>query len=124
MLIYYKVCERLSTLGYCCEVSEMAVSILHAKITSLIQVKNNIWEIPKEYEPFIVDRICGEYLSAKLASGDISDFDTELIVASVSAGDTTVSYQTDNISKKDRLQNLFDKLMEAGDFSSLRKMKW
>ncbi len=123
MTFYNKVCSRLQSLGFEDTVDEMVVEILHSKVTTDILTKCNIKSIPNTHEVFIIDRICGEFLSTKLANGSLSA-DTELITSSVSAGDTSVNFHVDSISKNDRLQLIFDNLMKAGDFNCLRKMRW
>lgn len=123
MDIYQKVCNRLQSLGFYDVADEMVVEILHNKVTTDILTKCNIKTIPDTHEVFIIDRICGEFLNTKLANGSLSA-DTELITSSVSAGDTSVSFHVDSISKNDRLQLIFNELMKAGDFKCLRKMRW
>lgn len=124
MNAYEKVVARLTTLGYTEQVDEMLVSILLDKVTLNILSETNLKEVPKTHEVFVVDRICGEFLNSKFSVGSLTEIETDLIASSVSAGDTSVSFQTDSMSKNDRLQALFNSLMKAGDFKCLRKMRW
>lgn len=87
----------------------------------------HITEIPKGLIRSAVDQVCGCFFMDRYGSGDldISSLDLSGAVSSVSAGDTTVSFDN-NVSDDAKFQNLISALMQAGKdrYPCYRKIKW
>ena len=87
----------------------------------------NVTVIPDELLNVAVDRVCGEFLFTKKQAGQltIDGLDLNGAVASISEGDTSISFVT-GASDEDRFNQLVKHLMTKGDgdFVCYRKLKW
>ena len=118
------IIKRLASLGYV--VTELDTCLLEfctAKIENHIKNACNISSIPDGLWQVVVERICGEFLFVKKASG--MGFDFEAVVKTVSAGDTTVTFDVGQ-SAEAHFDNLLHTMMctGEGDLACYRKIKW
>lgn len=89
-----KVKERLKTLGYeAAESDDLALSFEIELLKEKIKNFTNLNEVPEELEKQIIDAVCGKFLSVKLDSGGV---DIERAVQSITEGDVTVNYGSNN----------------------------
>ena len=77
-----------------------------------------------------IDMACGEFLKAKIASGDLNGFIVDLNTMGLSKesqGDTSFSWATDKtLSEEERLNYLIEHLLNYGkpQFLAFRRFKW
>lgn len=124
--IYLCARERLKTLGYeFVHEDSWLMGFVVQKVENYIKSSCNLDEVPEGLFAIEVDMVCGEFLSAKKQSGQLSEFDFEPVVRSISEGDTSVSYATeDTVSQK------FDTLLErmahpnSDEFARYRRVQW
>ncbi len=88
----------------------------------------NLDTLPEELQYVVTDMAAGEYLAAKLASGslNIEGLDFSAGINSLSEGDTSISYNTEE-SDSARLQKLIDTLqkgIESKEVLRYRKLVW
>ena len=91
--MYEDVVERLQSLGYTVtNDDEWLIGFTIEKVTWAIKNTCNISQIPEGLKYIAVDMVCGEFLSAKKGSGQLTGFDTEEAVKQIKEGDTTITY--------------------------------
>ena len=119
---------RLAELGY--EVTEGdEAAILFAACRTEEKIKNacNTAEIPEGLRYKAVDMACGEFLNAKKATGQLTEYAAvgERLVKTVSEGDTTVTYQ-DGTAAEDISVFISGLCCAASDaeFARYRKLVW
>lgn len=88
----------------------------------------NLDTLPEELQYVVTDMAAGEYLAAKYASGslNIDGLDFSAGINSLSEGDTSISYNTEE-SDSARLQKLIDALqkgLESKEVLRYRKLVW
>lgn len=88
----------------------------------------NLDTLPEELQYVVTDMAAGEYLAAKYASGslNIEGLDFSAGINSLSEGDTSISYNTEE-SDSARLQKLIDTLqkgLESKEVLRYRKLVW
>lgn len=89
-----KVKERLKTLGYeATEDDDFLINYAIDKIQYRVKFFTNLNEVPEALEKEVIDAICGDILSFKLIKGDL---DVERAVQSITEGDVTVNYGSNN----------------------------
>lgn len=122
------VLKRLDSFGYI--VKEEDVFLIGFSIQNIEQyVKNecNISVIPDGLISSVVDRVCGEILSAKYGTGqlEIASLDLEGALGAVNVGDVSVSFKNGD-SDEEKLTNLISLLTNAGrgEFACYRAIKW
>lgn len=118
--------ERLKSLGYeVTESDEFVLKFITDKVENHIKNQTNLDAVPEGLHHVFVDMVCGEFLFEKNNSGMLSDSQIEAVVASISEGDTSVSFDT-----KTAPQALFDALVTAlmndgsNEFYRYRKLVW
>jgi hypothetical protein len=122
-----EVKERLLQLGY--ELKEgdgTALLFCCRRIEEHIKNVCNLQSIPDELYYKSVDMACGEFLRAKLATGELEGYTAEdsRLVKRITEGDTTVEY-TDGTSAYAALSELINKLSaDESELYSFRKMRW
>ena len=123
---------RLASLGYTFneEKDGWVIGFIIDKVTNQIKNETNLTQIPEGLYQIAVDMVCGEFLKAKKASGDLDNFDVDLNVALLSKetqGDTSFSWAIDKtLSAEERLNYLIDHLLNYGkpQFLAFRRFKW
>lgn len=122
------VLNRLTSFGY--EVKEDDVWQLCfsvQKVKNHIMSSCNVTDIPDGLFHVAVDMVCGEFLFAKKQTNQlqIEGLDLDGVIASVSAGDTSVSFDN-TASDEGKFNQLLNYLMTKGegDFVCYRKLKW
>jgi hypothetical protein len=120
--------NRLAFFGYTLLDSDaLALNFVIDKVENKIKNECSITEIPDGLYQVEIDRICGEFLFAKKQSGQLTEYDFELIEKQIQDGDTTVTYA---IEAGQTPEQRFDKLVKAlmdsgkGEFASFRRLKW
>lgn len=88
----------------------------------------NLDTLPEELQYVVTDMAAGEYLAAKYASGslNIEGLDFSAGINSLSEGDTSISYNTEE-SDSARLQKLIDALqkgLESKEVLRYRRLVW
>ena len=120
--------NRLKMIGYeWKKEDEIVINLVIDKVESSIKTRCSIDEIPSELEQIIVDRICGDFLFAKKQSGQLTEYDFELIEKQIQDGDTTVTYAIEaGQTPEQRFDKLIKNLMDSGkgEFASFRRLKW
>ena len=93
-------------------------------------IKNycNITSIPVGLFNVTTDKVCGEFLQSKFATGqlEIAELDFGEAVKSIQEGDTTVQFASGGNSDTDKIQLLINGLINGneGDLVCYRKLKW
>lgn len=122
------VLQRLISLGYKLKENDDWI-LCFAMQTVENHIKNscNVTSIPDELSNVAIDRVCGEFLFAKKQTGQlvIEGLDLTGAIASISEGDTSVSFVS-GATDDDRFNQLVNYLMTKGegDFVCFRKLKW
>lgn len=122
--------EELAAFGYTLTESDDALLSLSVS-KAVMYAQNEIAddEIPAKLTPFIVDMICGEFLSVKKAFSpeSIAGLDLSAAVKRIQAGDTSTEFAVDSKQTAGgRLDTVITGLMNAGkrQFSCFRKLRW
>lgn len=121
------VLQRLYSFGY--EPSEedvFCIGFSMQKVENSIKNDCNVAEVPEGLKNTAVDMVCGEVLGLLYRTGKLSldSLDLDGAIASVSAGDTSVSF--DNTTSDDGKFTTLLQLLSAGrgDFACYRKIRW
>ena len=122
------VMQRLISLGYKLqENDDWILCFAMQGVENHIKSSCNVTSIPDELSNVAVDRVCGEFLFTKKQTGQltIKGLDLDGAIASISAGDTSVSFVS-GATDDDRFNQLVNYLMTKGegDFVCYRKIKW
>ena len=122
------VLQRLISLGYKLEENDdWVLCFVMQNVENHIKSSCNVTSIPNELHNVAVDRVCGEFLFTKKQTGQlvIEGLDLNGAIASVSEGDTTISFVS-GASDEDKFNHLVNHLMTKGegDFVCYRKLKW
>jgi hypothetical protein len=120
--------NRLEFFGYTLLDSDsLALGFTIDKVENKIKNECSITEIPDGLYQVEIDRICGEFLFAKKQSGQLTEYDFELIEKQIQDGDTTVTYAIEaGQTPEQRFDKLIKNLMDCGkgEFASFRRLKW
>lgn len=116
---------------FCYEVTEKDIEILAqclTKVENELKVECNLSEVPYgEIDLIVADSVIGEFLGLKKALNqlDISSLDLSNAIASVSMGNTSVSYNA-NDSDSAKLDVVINTLKSSikGVYPCLRKIRW
>ena len=122
------VLQRLISLGYKLEENDDWILCFAMQgVENHIKNSCNVISIPDELFNIAVDRVCGEFLFTKKQTGQltIEGLDLTGSIASISEGDTSVSFVT-GATDDDRFNQLVNYLMTKGEgeFVCYRKVKW
>jgi hypothetical protein len=122
--------EELAAFGYTLTESDDALLSLSVS-KAVMYAQNEIAddEIPAKLIPFIVDMICGEFLSVKKAFSpeSIAGLDLSAAVKRIQAGDTSTEFAVDKTQTAEgRLDAVITGLKSAGkrQFSCFRRLRW
>ena len=127
-LFFKAVLKRLISLGYKLqENDDWILCFAMQGVENHIKSSCNVTSIPDELSNVAVDRVCGEFLFTKKQTGQltIEGLDLNGAIASISEGDTSVSF-VNGATDDDRFNQLVNYLMTKGegDFVCYRKIKW
>jgi hypothetical protein len=121
--------EELAAFGYTLTESDDALLSLSVS-KAVMYAQNEIAddEIPAKLIPFIVDMICGEFLSVKKAFSpeSIAGLDLSAAVKRIQAGDTSTEFAVDKTQTAEgRLDAVITGLKSAGkrQFSCFRRLR-
>lgn len=122
------VLKRLVSFGYNPKEDDAwGLSFATQKTENHIKNSCNVSSVPDGLFHVAVDMVCGEFLFTKKQTGqlEIGDLDLTDAIASISEGDTSVSFNAGS-SDEDRFNQLVQYLMTKGegDFVCYRKFKW
>lgn len=127
-LLIEDIKNRLEFFGYTLLDSDsLALDFVIDKVENKIKNECNITEIPDGLYQVEIDRICGEFLFAKKQSGQLTEYDFDLIEKQIQDGDTTVTYA---VEAGQTPEQRFDKLVKSlqdtgkGEFASFRRLRW
>jgi hypothetical protein len=127
-LLIEDIKNRLAFFGYTILDSDaLALNFVIDKVENKIKNECSITEIPDGLYQVEIDRICGEFLFAKKQSGQLTEYDFDLIEKQIQDGDTTVTYAIEaGQTPEQRFDKLIKNLMECGkgEFASFRRLKW
>lgn len=120
--------ERLASMGYTCVAEDdVAIGFAIGKVENYIQTECNISELPDGLFHVAVDMVCGEFLQAKKATGqlNIGNLDLTGAITSIKEGDTQVSFDS-NESDSNKLDLLINSLKNGakGELVCYRKLRW
>lgn len=122
------VLKRLESLSYTVkEDDSWMIAFAAQKVENTIKNSCNTSSVPAGLQYVAVDMICGEFLYSKKQTGSLNDFDLEIAVKQVQAGDTNVTFAVEKgASVEQRLDALFSYLINSGkgEFVCYRKIKW
>jgi hypothetical protein len=129
ILMKNDVAERLKSLGYETTANdEFALMFLISKVENTIKNECNVDGIPDGLHQIAVDMVCGEFLQAKQANGqlDESEINTEAAIKSIKEGDTQITYAIPDGGGSGSLDALINYLMNYGrsQFITFRKFRW
>lgn len=120
--------ERLKSLGYeCVDGDDFALNFLIQKVEQYIKHFCNITEVPACLEHVWVDKVVGEFLQTKRATGQLTSLQFEQLVKSIRDGDTTVEYNNSYTNDPETLfQTLIAKLTndQYDQLIAHRRLKW
>ena len=126
--LYELVLRRLDAFGYTVTEAD-AFGIAFSVQKSELNIRNdcNITEIPKELYPTLCDMACGDFLFEKYKTGKLklTDLDLDGAIASVSAGDTSISFDK-STTDEGKFNALVSALSTAGrgNLACYRRFKW
>ena len=122
--------EELAAFGYTLTESDDALLSLSVS-KAVMYAQNEIAddEIPAKLIPFIVDMICGEFLTVKksFSPDSIAGLDLSAAVKRIQAGDTSTEFAVDKTQTVEgRLDAVITGLKSAGkrQFSCFRRLRW
>jgi hypothetical protein len=122
--------EELAAFGYTLTESDDALLSLSVS-KAVMYAQNEIAddEIPAKLIPFIVDMICGEFLTVKksFSPDSIAGLDLSAAVKRIQAGDTSTEFAVDSSQTAEgRLDTVISLLRSSGkrQFSCFRKLRW
>ena len=121
------VLKRLDSFGYTSTQDDVfVIGFSVQKVENSIKNECNISNIPEGLICAAVDMVCGEILRVKYSTGKLTldDLDLDGVIASVSAGDTSVSFDkttSDDVKFNALLQMLTDR---KGDLVCYRRIRW
>lgn len=123
------ILRRLESFGY--DLGEgadaYALAFTIQKVEIHIMNSCNVSSIPEGLYNVLIDRVCGEFLFSKKQTGqlNIEGLDLTGVVASISEGDTSVSFVPD-VNDEERFNQLVKVLMTMGegDMVCYRKLNW
>lgn len=122
------VLKRLDSFGYTLSEADVyAIAFSVQKVEDSIKNDCNVSEIPEGLMNIAVDMVCGEMLGTLYRTGKLSldGLDLDGAIASVSAGDTSVSF--DNAMSDDGKFTTLVQLLQGvgrGEFACYRKIRW
>ena len=88
-----KIKSRLQSLGYEATDNDIfALQFVLDKVENHIKHFCNINVIPEPLEELVIDKACGEFLSQKKGSGQLTGAQIEGVVKRITDGDTTVEF--------------------------------
>lgn len=122
------VLQRLTSLGYSLkENDDWVLCFTMQKVENHIKNSCNTPSVPDELFHTAVDMVCGEFLSCKKQTGqlEIETLDLDGSIASISEGDTSVTFAIGS-TDEDKFNQLLNYLLTngKGDFVCYRKLKW
>lgn len=122
------VLKRLDSFGYePTEADAFCIGFSVQKIENNIKNECNVAKLPEGLTNVAVDMVCGEVLGTLYRTGklNISSLDLDGAISSVSAGDTSVSFDN-NTSDDGKFSTLLGLLQYngRGDFACYRKLTW
>lgn len=122
------VLKRLDSFGYTLSEADVyAIAFCVQKVEDSVKNDCNVSEIPEGLMNIAVDMVCGEMLGTLYRTGKLSldALDLDGAIASVSAGDTSVSFDS-AMSDDGKFTTLVQSLQGAGrgEFACYRKIKW
>jgi len=127
-LLIEDIKNRLASFGYTLlDTDNFALEFVIDKVENKIKNECNITEIPDGLNQVEIDRICGEFLFAKKQSGQLTEYDFDLIEKQIQDGDTTVTYAVEaGQTPEQRFDKLVKSLMDTGkgEFASFRRLRW
>ncbi|WP_315169501.1 hypothetical protein [Metaclostridioides mangenotii] len=127
-LLIEDIKNRLVFFGYTLlDCDSLALDFVIDKVENKIKNECSITEIPNGLYQVEIDRVCGEFLFAKKQSGQLTEYDFDLIEKQIQDGDTTVTYAIEACqTPEQRFDKLVKNLMESGkgEFASFRRLKW
>ena len=120
--------KRLTSFGYDIKEDDAwQLCFIMQKVKHHINNSCNTTSIPDGLFNVAIDMTCGEFLFTKKQTGqlEIANLDLTGAIASVSAGDTSVSFDN-SASDEEKFNQLLNYLMTKGegDFVCYRKLKW
>lgn len=123
------VLKRLESLSYAVKEDDTwMIGFAAQKVESTVKNSCNTSSIPAGLRFVAVDMVCGEFLYSKKQTGSLDDFDLEVAVKQVQAGDTNVTFAVGegSASVEQRLDALFSYLINSGkgEFVCYRRVKW
>jgi len=112
------VCERLESLGYTVtDHDKWLLDYLSDTVENqlirecgLFDASKDSLIIPDALHQLAVDRVCGEFLKSKKATGSIPGFDLTAAVKQIQEGDTSTTFAIGNGDKTP--EQRFDELVE------------
>lgn len=122
------VLKRLVSFGYDLKEDDgWVICFAMQKVENHIKNSCNTTDIPDGLFHVAVDMVCGEFFFAKKQTGklELIDLDLNGAIASISEGDTTVSFVT-SVSTEDQFNSFLNYLLHngEGDFVCYRRLKW
>ena len=122
------VLKRLDSFGYAAtEEDAFRVAFSVQKVENSIKNDCNISDIPESLVNVAVNMVCGEFLNVQYRTGRLTldNLDLDGAIASVSAGDTSVSFDN-NTSDESKFITLLEIMQNngRGEFVCYRKIRW
>ena len=122
------VLKRLDSFGYDVTTDDtFCIAFSMQKVENSIKNDCNVVDVPKELESIAIDMVCGEFLGTLYRTGklNLSSLDLDGAIASVSAGDTSVSFDN-SISDDGKFTTLVQLLKNCvrGELACYRNIKW
>lgn len=122
------VLQRLDSFGYTpTEADVFCIGFSVQKVENSIMNDCGVAEVPEGLTNIAVDMVCGEVLGTLYLTGKLSmdDLDLDGAIASVSAGDTSVSFDN-STSDEGKFNTLVQLLKDGGrgELACYRTIRW
>ena len=132
MVTTQEVVDRLTSLGYVVETSEVPnvefeLMLIHDYIVNFCNF-HTIDDIPPVLHYRIIDRVASEYLIKRKNAGLLPNFNYETAIKSIREGDTQIQFGTanDGGTPESRFDKLVDYMQRGFDkwLSVHRRIRW
>ncbi len=123
---YEMVCQRLGTLGHTVtEDEEWLIEFIINKTFNHVKIVCNISELPAELENTVCDMVAGEFLKQLYDTGKLSDAEIEQTLASITMGDTSMSFANNGEDARTAFRALLDGMINKdGELVCFRRLRW
>lgn len=122
-----KIISRLESFAYSYveENDGYTIEYIKNKVLNHVLNETNQVEVPEQLENVAIDMICVEFLRLKKGMGQLESIEFERIEASVSMGDTSISYVNDGTPEQ-KFDSMLNSIYASAESELIkhRKLVW